>query len=225
MLTLKHPYISVEKDGIITYGGSQTRSESKAMRRCGCGVIGGLDLVIYLLKYHDCCRSDIFPPELLWDVIRLDAYDDFAQKLSRSLLPIVPPIGMNGLTLMMGVKLLFRRYNIPMNVRWGVRRSELWNSIEEMLADDIPVILSIGPNFPKVWQKNKTALYKMQGDERPRVAASTHSHFLTVTGLDEEWLQVSSWGSRFYISRTEFEEYVTRHSNGILSSILYVSRK
>ena len=63
----------------------------------------------------------------------------------------------------------------------------------------------------------------MRSDGMPRAAASTHAHFLTVTGIDGEWLQVSSWGHRFFISRAEYEEYVTHSSNGLLSSIVHIS--
>ena len=225
MLTLKHPYIAVEKDGIISYGGSQTWSDGKVMRRCGCGVIGSLDILIYLSKYHSDCRSDEFPDELLWDIIRQDVYDKYSHRLSRRYMPLMPPVGMNGLTLVLGLNMFFRRYKMPVYARWGVRRSELWTSIEKMLSEDIPVILSIGPNFPRVWQKSKTALYERQHDDQPRRAVSTRSHFLTVTGIDDVWLQVSSWGRRFYISRGEYEEYVCQHSNGILSSIVFIGRK
>lgn len=225
MLTLKHPYIAVEKDGIISYGGSQTWSDGKVMRRCGCGVIGSMDILIYLSKYHSDCRSGDFPDELLWDVIREEVYDKYSHRLSRRYMPLMPPVGMNGITLVLGLNLFFRRYKMPVYARWGVRRSELWNNIENMLSEDIPVILSIGPNFPRVWQKNKAALYEKHYDDHPHKAASTHSHFLTVTGIDDEWLQVSSWGRRFYISRREYEEYVSQHSNGILSSIVYIGKK
>lgn len=225
MLTLRYPYVSVEKNGVISYGGSQTWSDSKVMRRCGCGVVGGMDLLIYLSKYHRECRSDVFPDELLWDVIREEEYDKYSKKLSRGYLPLMPPFGMNGLTLVLGLNLCFRRFGMPMRAQWGVRRSELWQSIEKMLSEDIPVILSIGPNFPRVWENNKAALYVKQCDDHPHRAASTHSHFLTVTGIDEDWLQVSSWGRKYYISRGEYEEYVSRYSNGVLSSIVYIDKR
>lgn len=225
MLTLKHPYIAVEKDGIISYGGSQSWSAGKVMQRCGCGIIGSMDLLIYLSRYHEECRNEDFPDELLWDVIREEVYDNYSHRWSRRYLPLMPPAGMNGITLVFGLNLLFRRYKMPMSARWGVRRSELWASIEKMLSEDIPVILSIGPNFPRVWQRSKAVLYEKHHDEHPHMAASTHSHFLTVTGIDDEWLQVSSWGRRFYISRREYEEYVSQHSNGILSSIVYIAKK
>ena len=44
-----------------------------------------------------------------------------------------------------------------------------------------------------------------------------------LTGMDENWLQISSWGRRYYINRAEFTDYVHRFSMNYLSSILYIS--
>ena len=49
---LKNEFISVSKESIISYGGNQTWSENAVIRRCGCGVIGSLDLLLYLSRYH-----------------------------------------------------------------------------------------------------------------------------------------------------------------------------
>ena len=48
---------------------------------------------------------------------------------------------------------------------------------------------------------------------------------MTVTGLDESWAQISSWGRLLYINRTEFDEYTKKHSAGFLCSILYIKHK
>ncbi len=222
MTELKHPYISVEKDGVLSYGGTQTWSESRVIRRCGCGVIGSMDVLIYLSKYNARCGG-VFPAALLGDTVSERDYDEYSRRLCLRYMPVVPPFGMNGLTLAAGLELAFRHYKMPMRARWGVRRSELFGTIEEMLSADIPVILSVGPNFPRVWRKDKATLYVMRSDGLPRAATATHAHFLTVTGIDGEWLQVSSWGHRFFIFRAEYEEYVTHSSNGLLSSIVHIS--
>lgn len=46
--TLKGEYISVLKDGRLSYGGSQRWSDSPVLRGYGCGVIAALDLLLYL---------------------------------------------------------------------------------------------------------------------------------------------------------------------------------
>lgn len=199
-------------------------SESAAMKRCGCGAIGASDVILYLVKYHSECSDADLPAELLTDVIPESSYDAFARKLSQRYMPLIPPFGMNGLTLAAGMEIFFLRHKMPYTARWGVPFGRLWERMEEMLREDIPVILSIGPNFPCVWQKNKASLYVRCPDGRNTCAASVKSHFLTVTGIDEEWLQVSSWGRRFYISRAEYTQYAKESSIGILCNILYIRK-
>ncbi len=48
--TLKGEYISVLKDGRLSYGGSQRWSDSPVLRGYGCGVIAALDLLLYLAR-------------------------------------------------------------------------------------------------------------------------------------------------------------------------------
>lgn len=224
MTELKHPYISVEKDGKISYGGTQLWSENRVIRRCGCGVIGSSDVLIYLSRYHGDCHSDDFPAALLAETIDELEYDDFSRRLSRSCMPIVPPFGINGPALSAGLDLAFRHYKMPMRARWGVRSGELFGTVEKMLSEDIPVILAVGPNFPRFWQKNKATLYTKRPDGLPNVSASTYAHFLTATGIDDEWLQVSSWGRKYYISREEYTDYVRQNSNFLLSSIVHITK-
>lgn len=224
MTELKHPYISVKRNSKLSYGGSQNWSDSRVISRCGCGVIGCADVLIYLSRYHLECKNNDFPAELLGENIDIEAYNQYLTKLNRRYLPIIPPFGINGFALSVGLELAFRYYKIPMRARWGVHSGELFKTIDRMLSEDIPVILSVGPNFPRVWQKKNATLYTMRSGEHPRASASTHAHFLTVTGMDEEWLQVSSWGRKYYISREEYADYVRLNSNQLLSSIVNISK-
>ena len=54
--TLKGEYISVLKDGRLSYGGSQRWSDSPVLRGSGCGVIAALDLLLYLARQRTDCR-------------------------------------------------------------------------------------------------------------------------------------------------------------------------
>lgn len=225
MTELKHPYISVKRNSEISYGGSQTWSDSRVISRCGCGVIGCADVLVYLSRYHLDCKSNDLPAELLGESIDIEAYNQYLTKLNRMYLPIIPPFGINGIALSVGLELAFRHYKIPMRAHWGVRSGELFKTIDRMLSDDIPVILSVGPNFPRIWQKKNATLYTKRPGELPRASASTHAHFLTVTGIDEEWLRVSSWGRKYYISRAEYADYVRQNSNPLLSSIVNISKE
>ena len=49
---LKNQYPAVERAGVLSYGGNQTWSENPVIRKCGCGVIGSLDLLLYHRKFR-----------------------------------------------------------------------------------------------------------------------------------------------------------------------------
>ena len=88
---------------------------------------------------------------------------------------------------------------------------------------DVPVILSIGRNFPRVWRNAETAFYT-PGRKRPP-ACSTNAHFVTVTAMDEGYLTVSSWGHPYRLSREEFDAYRREASASLLCTILDVREK
>lgn len=53
---LNGEYISVLRNGVLSYGGSQRWLDSGALRQCGCGVIAALDLLLYLRQQRTDCR-------------------------------------------------------------------------------------------------------------------------------------------------------------------------
>ena len=90
-----------------------------------------------------------------------------------------------------------------------------------MLRQDIPVIMSVGPNFPKLWGKRRVRFYVRIEGRGYIPAAAAKQHYFTVTGMDEDWLQISSWGRLYYLNRREFEEYTRRYSLDFVSNILF----
>ena len=191
------------------------------MRRCGCGVIASMDLLIYLCRYHGCVVAPIHKL-VRTDPIPLDEYDRCALQLSRRYLPLIPGHGINGLMLALGINRVFSHYGMPYKARWGAYGEKFWLEIARMLRDDFPVILSIGPNFPFFWQHNTLPFYAKKADGVYTAVTKANAHYVSVTGLDENWLRISSWGREYYISRSEYESYVKRHSLHLVSNILIV---
>ena len=93
----------------------------------------------------------------------------------------------------------------------------------QMLAEDLPVILSVGMNFPKVWEKETLNFYRICGENVP-ASNKVRAHFVVVTGMDEEWLQISTWGVVRYIRRTEYEDFMKRQSGSVLSNLLLLRK-
>ena len=224
MVSLKNPYISIEYDNDVSFGGNQRMADSNTIKKCGCGEIAALDLLVYLTKYHGCFSGAEVKTLSLFNVIPKEKYNAVLKKLSRSYFPVIPGHGMNGLGLMTGMLLYFKRYSLPYSCYWCISDKGIWDKVEHMLSQDLPVIMSIGPNFPKIWNNKKLALYTKNNEEYRHVS-SVKAHFITVTGIDEHWLEVSSWGKRFYINRRLYEEYVSNNSAALVSNILYVSKK
>ena len=221
MIQIRHRYIAVSSGQRISFGGSQMLSDSRTMREVGCGVIAALDLLLYLCRFHG-CKCAFFADAAQDGVIDEREYDELAQRLSRRFFPLIPKLGVNGLMLAGGLNVFFLRYSLPFRASWGIGSGKLFEKIEAMLARDIPVILSVGPNFPLFWQKNELTFYAAAPDGAIRPACNIKAHYVTVTGIDGTWLKISSWGREYFIDREEYLSYIRRHSGSIVSNIVRI---
>lgn len=205
MKELKTPYLKIETKEAIAYGGNQSWFPYKFLKKTGCGVIGAADTLLHLNGKEHLTEAE---------------YMDFAKMLWRKFLPVIPGFGMNGLTLMIGINRYFQKNEMPYRARWRISGRKLFSRIDRMLADDIPVILAVGPNFPFVWKKEKLTFYTKINDEKYIPAVKTKAHFVTVTGRDGAWLQISSWGKKYYIDIREYRKYVKQYSSFLVSNML-----
>ncbi len=212
MLTLSRPYLCVDDAGQKSYGGNQMLSDNATIRKCGCGPVAALDMVLYLEQ-----QSGDAP-------LSRSVYNAMLTDVTKRYFPLIPSIGINGFLFVLGLNRLLRARRLPYRALWMLSGEKLWRRVEEMLAQDLPVILSIGPNFPMFWQNNRLPFYlkTLSGEYRP--ATATKGHYVTATGIDEHWLQISSWGRLYYINRCEYESYTRAHSNYAFSNLVYLSR-
>ena len=222
MLQIRHNYISVGNGAKRSFGGSQMRSESKTVREVGCGVIAALDLLLYLSHWHSDAVCVFFREASRDGVIDEGEYNALVRKLSRRYFPVIPKLGINGLMLAAGLNAFFLRYGMRYRASWGLGKRRLWTEMESMLVRDIPVILSIGPNFPFFWHKNELPFYGLRPDGSRLPVCAIRAHYVTVIGMDEEWLRISSWGREYYIRRAEYEEYIRAQSGSIVSNIVKI---
>lgn len=211
MTELQNPYVAVTSGNKITYGGNQGMSDSPIIQKCGCGVVASADVIIYLRKPSQT------PP------LTLEKYNKFLRFLNRHYLPLIPKFGLNPLVLSAGVNLYFRKRKMPYKASWLCSGEKLYSRIETQLSDNIPVILSVGTNFPCFWQKNNLNLYSKLNNSYIK-ASSARAHFVTATGIDSQYIRISSWGRELYISKSEFKEYIHAHSNSFLCNMLKISR-
>lgn len=216
---LKNRYISVNTGTAVTYGGSQLMSESEAMRKCGCGVIACCDLLLYLSSVTR-CSFPVSSTEL-----EKDDYNKLSAFLCRRFFPIIPPFGMTGINLAAGLNICFHKFGLPYRAVWKVGKASIFANMEKMLDEDIPVIFSVGPNFPFFWKNKRIILYKKTSPGSFSPAYSAKAHYMTVTGIDEEWICLSSWGKQLFLKRSDYIEYISDSSNSLVSNIAYIERK
>jgi len=203
---LTRPYPQVRMGAEVSYGGSQNWFPGKSFVACGCGVIACADTLLYLTG-----RDGLTREEYLCYV-----------NLLRVFFPLIPYRGIDGARLALGMNLCLRRAGLPLRALWCVSDARFWERVEAQLSDDLPAVISVGPNFPIVWGKERVTLYRRTEDEFVP-AERTKGHFLTATGLDDEWLRVSTWGSERYIRRVELDRY-RKTQGAVFTNLLRLRR-
>lgn len=220
---LRYPYIAVMKDGQLSYGGNQEWGKSLVLKKYGCGAVAGTDVLLYLSLHKEYCRANEFQGQNENGIFEEAPYMELVNTMKKRYFPLILGFGMTGWQLAAGCNRCFRRNRIPLKASFGVFRKNIWNRLHAMLSHDIPVVLSVGSNVPIPSKKYKLAFYeKREGTYRE--ACKTAAHYVTVTGMDAQWLRISSWGKEYYISRREYMDYVKKHSSFLVSNILYIRK-
>lgn len=215
MISLRVPYPTIQHGAALSYGGSQMWAESETIRKCGCGPVAAYDLLMYMTGRQQ-QRSSV--------PLDVSDYNRELAQLCRKVFPLIPPFGINGLMLVAGLNYLFKKNALPYHARWMFTGKRLWDRVEEMLQQDIPVILAVGPNFPLVWGKHTVSFYARKRDGSYFPSSAAKAHYVTVTGMDETWLRISSWGQCYYIRKDEYTQYNKEYSTYLFSNIVYIKR-
>lgn len=224
MIGLKHAYPSVDWMPSGSFGGSQSRSARWRIRRCGCGAIAMTDLLLYVTRHRGWQAPKRVAEAAACSIVPADLYDRCCCALQRTYLPMLPPFGINGLVLAWGINAYCRLHRLPLRFRWNMKKSSLWQTIRQSLEHDLPVVVAIGPNLPAFWRQKKLTLYQKRG-EAYCPATAVCGHYVTVTAMDDTWLEISSWGRKYYICREEYIRYGEKYSLFFAHNILAVRQK
>ncbi|MBR2782787.1 MAG: hypothetical protein IKD93_01145 [Firmicutes bacterium] len=217
-VSLKHPFPRLQDSARSYYGGSQKLLGKSYVRRAGCGVVCAANILIYLGRWAEGCGNGPFAELAREDPIPAAAFGRCCDALQRRYMPVTPRFGLTGAQVAWGLNRYCRRWGIPYRMSWRYRRRDFWDALADQLEQDLPPVLAIGPNFPDFWGSQRLRLYRALPDASLRSAASVHSHFVSVTGLSDDLLHVSSWGREYFILRKELETYVGRHSAWLVSN-------
>jgi len=213
---LSHPFWPVQKSAGTAYGLSQQWAASPVFRGWGCGPAAALMLLGYLHLYHRDGQSA--PMDGLSPCPSVGECTALMNTTGRRCFPILPRWGMNGLSLAFFLNLYFCRYRMPYRAAWCSSLSKAERTMASMLDKDIPVIFSVGPDFPLFWQKHPLVLYERPENSPP--AASVRAHYMVVTGMENGWLTVSSWGRKYYLPLASWREHHRYHSGHLVDGII-----
>ncbi|MCR5310980.1 MAG: hypothetical protein K6E32_06155 [Lachnospiraceae bacterium] len=226
MTGLLKPLFEVNTENENAYGGAQHWFPKKRLQNSGCGVIACANIIAQTdtpskhARYATCPDPAAKEQGKAARTIDQDTYMRLARKMS-FYLPVIPGLGINGVVLAIGINLYFLFHGLPYIAFWGISRRRRDKRIRQMLSDNIPVCLSIGPNFPNIFGKHFVTLYRKQGGNY-LPDTNINAHYVSVTGIDDDWYEISSWGRRLYINKSEYDTYVKKHTGYLLSNILCV---
>ncbi len=221
---LRHTYLAVKTQADKSFGGNQNWATGYMMRKYGCGVVAMGDVLIYLGIHRLSCNTD-----LLYGMLREDGclsyprYERYLRKMNKRYLGIIPGFGVPNFQLARAMNRYFRHYRIDLRARWCLSSGKMLERIQDSLSKDYPVILAIGQNIP-FWRKKKLTLYRQEnGVYLP--ATETKAHYVVVTGMENGYLQISSWGKEYFISWQEYQEYGKKYSSFWASNICLIQEK
>ena len=221
---LRHTYLAVKTQADKSFGGNQNWATGYMMRKYGCGVVAMGDVLIYLGIHRLPCNTD-----LLYGMLREDGrlsyprYERYLRKMNKRYLGIIPGFGVPNFQLARAMNRYFRHYRIDLRARWCLSSGKMLERIQDSLSKDYPVILAIGQNIP-FWRKKKLTLYRQEnGVYLP--ATETKAHYVVVTGMENGYLQISSWGKEYFISWKEYQEYGKKYSSFWASNICLIQEK
>lgn len=241
-INLKGNYIKVIRQSTqeTTYGGDQgffktnnSNSVDRKKNQFGCGVVALTDTILYLLiqtsvKANTPTGSYVNHGLISEESLKIrnkltqEEYMTYYNKVYDFVGGVSGKFGANGFQLAVGFNRLARKNGWKLRSRWGLSASKLYHRIEEMLQKDVPVILCIPTMLRKKDKEKSITLF--QNEQK---VATVNAHFVVITGIvtehQETYLQISSWGKKYFINWKEYEQLIHNVFLGtILGNILYI---
>ncbi|MCR4788173.1 MAG: hypothetical protein K5888_06285 [Lachnospiraceae bacterium] len=214
IISLKNEYVSVGS----SFGGNQNLFGSdkgiinKGRQLGGCGVVALSDTVSYLtgdVKFNDPAQ-----------------YKKNFKKTARRILFVPTRFGMTFFQVLFGARHLMHKNELNLRCRMAFSKKDLYTRICRMLKDDIPVILCV----PRIYGRNITARSLPFYDPVTlKKVTQTQGHFVVATAVyidgNDIYIEISSWGKRYFIKYGEFRSFVKKHPISLLGYMMEITRR
>lgn len=165
-------YLPVIKDSSIYYGGSQMwfptdrkYSRDYVLHNYGCGTIATADLFLYLALQNKAMKTPVTEIALhQGNPIKYENYQTYIRLINNRYTKTKPIIAVLGIKIASVINDYSDTYGLGYQASWQWKLTyyDMLDMMEEMLSKDIPVILSIGPNTPKLWGKKGISFYTIR---------------------------------------------------------------
>jgi hypothetical protein len=170
-------YVPVIKNSDTFYGGSQmwfpdnhVFSKDYLIHNYGCGTIATADLFLYLALQSSIYRS--LETEIAFrgsTQIYSENYEAYVRTINYQYTKTKRYVAVFGTRIASVITDYSDSYGFGYKASWRIKLTyyDMLDIMEEMLLQDIPVILSIGPNTPKPWGKKGISFYTIREIEYP----------------------------------------------------------
>ena len=248
-------YIPVIRESITYYGGSQMWfpdthwfSTDYILHYYGGGTIATADFILYLTLRNQELQTPVTESALQSSKpVVYNNYLTYVKKIHASYTKTHRYLAVPGPKIASAINSYASHYHINLEAswKWTLSYYDMYDMIETMLAQDLPVILSIGANTPNPWGKRGISFYERREINYPADTDATSDtdirkkpyyyrsvfhnicgQYVTVTAMIKDdmagkiMLRISSWGRQYYLDYEEFREYIDSHSTTLTSSLI-----
>lgn len=238
---LTKPFVIVN-DGIVDYYGGRQEwydlTYRPMLHKYGCGVVAAVNTYLYLAGITRVTKNGY-----------MSLVDEFVRMYPLSRLCLNTGLGVLPWQMSSYIKRKCRAAGIKVGPDWQGRRGvgNLYEKMKQALSEDTPVIWA----FYNLKPSHKIQFYKYINGEFRDTYLDQHdmehryddvnSHYVTVTAVFESekdgklqrWVEISSWGSKYYVNYEEFQSFVRNAGgrlnpvnliNGYCSNILFIKK-
>lgn len=212
-------------------------TQDDIISKCGCGMIAVGNLLLCLSmqdKKYETAFTDLVKMDTDAGGYDMESYKNYIYALNNTFSPVVRGFGLNGFLMAKNVNNYSDQFGLGLSAKWGgVKSDEMITKMAEMLDNDLPVILCIGPKLG-TGERGGVNFY----DDYTNPGTYTeynpvNNHYVTVLGIEDSidnpprtMLRLSSWGQEYLIYYEDYVSYASEQlDNNIFCNMLYITKE
>ncbi len=234
-------------DGKMMLGGNQRWFKNEAwysgatqddiISKCGCGLIAVGNLLLSLSmqdKKYETAFTDIVKPDTVNGGYNYESYKNYIYALNNVFSPVVRNFGLNGFLMAKNINNYSDQFDLGLSAKWGgVKGDEMITKMAEMLDNDLPVILCIGPKLGFGEREGVDFYVYNKAKGKYENSGTVNNHYITILGIEDSWdnpprtmLRLSSWGKEYLIYYDDYISYANEQLDDYsFCNMLYITKE